>query len=156
MLSKVTGTNTGTDGFIAPEITTESGTTEKVDIFSFGMTMWQLLHPDKKLLQVLHERVTPPNTVQSAIAKELRPTIYAKILPEDKDLFELMKDCWNAKPEKRPSWGQIIARLIGKPVGTQPPLKKVKVLTLDGGGARGLIMALILEEIENRTKKQVC
>jgi len=46
---------------------------------------------------------------RAIIEENLRPTITSVDCP--KELVDLMKDCWNASPQLRPSFNQIVGRL---------------------------------------------
>ncbi|XP_009623887.1 probable serine/threonine-protein kinase SIS8 isoform X1 [Nicotiana tomentosiformis] len=92
-------TSAGTPEWMAPELIRNESYTEKCDIFSLGVIMWELC-----TLKRPWEGV-PPERVVYAVANEgSRPEI-----PEG-PLGQLIADCW-AEPNKRPSCEEILTRL---------------------------------------------
>jgi len=94
----------GTPLWMAPEIMMGRPFTEKVDIYSFGIILWQVLtrgepfshHRNLKLFRV-------------AVCKRgERPPMPADAPPR---LAALINACWDGEPAKRPSFKEIIAKL---------------------------------------------
>jgi len=85
-----------TVAWIAPEIFEKKQYTEKCDVYSYGIIFWELF-----------SRKIPYADVSSfeipvKVAKEgLRPKIPDNV---PKSISKLMKQCWHAKPTKRPSF----------------------------------------------------
>ncbi|KAI3801125.1 hypothetical protein L1987_29228 [Smallanthus sonchifolius] len=87
----VSGGVKGTLPWMAPELLNGSTTrvSEKIDVFSFGITMWEIL--------------------TGGIVKDtLRPLIPDRCEPEWK---KLMEQCWSTDPTSRPSFTEITNRL---------------------------------------------
>ncbi|RDD43578.1 Leucine-rich repeat serine/threonine-protein kinase 1 [Trichoplax sp. H2] len=102
-----TGTKgfSGTPGFMAPEIIKYGGEevyTEKIDSFSFGMFMYELL----TLKQPFEEIPTPQ--VNEYILEGKRPQYSRQKRETPLPLLELMRCCWNQDPIERPSFTQIL------------------------------------------------
>jgi serine/threonine protein kinase len=101
---KMTGF-TGTMAYMAPEVALRKPYNEKVDIYSFGIILWQMLTGE-----------TPFDGMSKAVYMErvalggLRPSI-----PRDvpKDLTMLIQQCWDQDPKRRPSCTVILAALDG-------------------------------------------
>ncbi|XP_072048742.1 tyrosine kinase receptor Cad96Ca-like [Amphiura filiformis] len=85
--------------WMAIESLLENSYTSKSDVWSFGVTMWELVtvgsHPY-------------PGMSSKKVIDELRKG-YRLPKPEhcSQDIFSLMQECWQERPEKRPSFGQI-------------------------------------------------
>ncbi|XP_061197490.1 leucine-rich repeat serine/threonine-protein kinase 1-like [Saccostrea echinata] len=92
----------GTPPFIAPEILQFAGKaqyTEKVDIFSFGMFMYELLTCKKPL-----EDMTNPTLF---VCQNGRPSITRRELNYPSHFLDLMSVSWSHDPTERPSAEQI-------------------------------------------------
>jgi serine/threonine protein kinase len=93
----------GTICWQAPEVLSNGPYTEKSDIFSLGMVLYELLtervpYEDKSFLQVL-------NAVNTQ--NEYPP------IPSDcdPDFTQLLKDCWRKDPNSRPDINEVLKRL---------------------------------------------
>lgn len=98
----------GSLAFMAPERWSSSRLSSSVDIYSFGMTVWQLLHSDDPF----PNHWTLPVTID-AIQDGYRPEIDEYVPGTLKGLIE---DCWNQHMRKRPSFDQakeIISMALG-------------------------------------------
>jgi serine/threonine protein kinase len=97
----------GTWNWMAPELMTKGAThTEKVDVWSFGMVMFELAtnklpywncNNEVQIIREVCDRRNPPQ-----IPKEV--TVHSKFL-------KLMKQCWRWDPQQRPSFSQITQTL---------------------------------------------
>jgi serine/threonine protein kinase, bacterial len=85
----------GTPQFIAPEFR-DTGATKATDIFSFGMTLWAVLHPDVDFPLGENEK-----DIEANLAKGVRPAITASDVSDD--LTDLIEKCWHQNPKMRPS-----------------------------------------------------
>ncbi|PUZ74858.1 hypothetical protein GQ55_1G100200 [Panicum hallii var. hallii] len=90
----------GTPEWMAPELILNEPFTEKCDIFSFGVIMWELC-----TLSRPWEGIPPVQIVYSVANDGARLEI-----PEG-PLGSLIADCW-AEPERRPSCQEILTRLL--------------------------------------------
>ena len=81
---------------------------KEIDVYSFGILFWEIL-TGKIPFQELKEKDTCD--IEKMIINGYRPPL--DILPDDTPLciIEIINDCWNATPSKRPTLGRIISIL---------------------------------------------
>jgi serine/threonine protein kinase/GTPase SAR1 family protein len=94
----------GTEGFMAPEIMKYNGEeeyTEKVDCFSFGMFLYELL--------TLHQPFEGQETVKEVILEGGRPPLTQRELSYPTYFIDLMVACWSHHSRERPSASQIVS-----------------------------------------------
>ncbi|XP_059285354.1 serine/threonine-protein kinase EDR1 isoform X1 [Lycium ferocissimum] len=93
-------TSAGTPEWMAPELIRNESFTEKCDIFSLGVIMWELC--------TLHRpwEGMPQKRVGYAVANE-----GSRLEIPEGPLGRLIADCW-AEPNERPSCGEILTRLL--------------------------------------------
>ncbi|KAL8481721.1 hypothetical protein ACS0TY_028025 [Phlomoides rotata] len=94
---------TGTLGYMAPEVLDGKPYNRKCDVYSFGVCLWEtyccdLPYPDLSFAEV-----------SSAVVRQnLRPDI-PRCCPSS--LAGIMKKCWDANPEKRPEMDEVVRLL---------------------------------------------
>ena len=95
----------GTPSWTAPEIIREEKYGLPVDVYAFGIVMWEVFaskipYSDKKL--------NPMQIILQVSTKKLRPTLSE--LPSDtpQDVISLMTRCWDEEPNKRPKIDEVI------------------------------------------------
>ncbi|XP_075215251.1 leucine-rich repeat kinase [Lycorma delicatula] len=94
----------GTEGFMAPEIMRYNGEeeyTEKVDCFSFGMFVYELL--------TLHQPFESHESVKECILEGGRPPLTYRETLYPNYMLDLMVLCWCQQPRDRPSASQIVS-----------------------------------------------
>ncbi|XP_042961402.1 serine/threonine-protein kinase STY17-like isoform X2 [Carya illinoinensis] len=93
---------TGTYRWMAPEVINHQPYNQKADVFSFAIVLWELV-----TAKVPYDSMTP---LQAALGvrQGLRPDLPKNAHPK---LLELMQRCWEAVPEKRPSFSEITTEL---------------------------------------------
>lgn len=114
--SLATATNTastaglaGTPAYMAPEIFEGQAASDKADVFSFAVMLWECLTGRQPW-----ERLTNPMQIIFAVGVQgQRPA-----LPEDHEacppaLAQLVAQCWQEQPAARPSFTEVLARLQG-------------------------------------------
>src|SRR5438270_799583 len=85
--------NYGIIPYMAPEIFQGKKYTEKSDIYSFGMIMWEVMTGRRPFWDRNHD-----TDLIIDIVDGLRPPI---VTNAPGGYIELMKECWNPDPEKR-------------------------------------------------------
>ncbi|CAN4103230.1 unnamed protein product [Withania somnifera] len=93
-------TSAGTPEWMAPELIRNESFTEKCDIFSLGVIMWELCTLSRPWEGVPQERVV------YVVANE-----GSRLEIPEGPLGRLIADCW-AEPNERPSCGEILTRLL--------------------------------------------
>ncbi|MEQ2291646.1 Leucine-rich repeat serine/threonine-protein kinase 1, partial [Ameca splendens] len=95
----------GTPGYQAPEVQPGIVYDEKVDMFSYGMLLYELLSGRRPAL----------GNHQVQIAKKLsrgiRPVLGSLEQVQFYSLHTLMTECWDTKPEKRPEASQCVRQM---------------------------------------------
>ncbi|KAK7391069.1 hypothetical protein VNO78_19404 [Psophocarpus tetragonolobus] len=101
-LSEMTS-ETGTYGYMAPEVLNGKPYNRKCDVYSFGICLWEIyccnMHYSKLSLatvscMVINQHLQPeiPRSCPSALAN-------------------IMRKCWDAKPERRPEMHEVVEML---------------------------------------------
>ena len=93
----------GTPCWVAPEIFRGEIYTEKVDIYSFGIVLWELFCFKKPHQN--HDAMELPYLVSR---KGLRPDLPGHC---PRSLLNLMEDCWAEHPPTRPPFKEVLERL---------------------------------------------
>ncbi|KAK8888046.1 hypothetical protein M9Y10_039106 [Tritrichomonas musculus] len=94
----------GTTNYMAPEFIKAEAYTNSVDVYSYGMILWEML--TKKLP---FENSQPHQIIYSVLIEHKRPTIPAGA-PEA--LASLIKSCWSDDSDERPSFSEILKHLV--------------------------------------------
>ncbi|GLC37193.1 hypothetical protein PLESTB_000990000 [Pleodorina starrii] len=93
----------GTYQWAAPEVLAHQRYSEKADVYSFGIVLWECL--TRKLP---YEGMTAVQAAIGVVTHGLRPDMPRDTPP---DVSELVRACWAAIPEQRPAFTQIEAQL---------------------------------------------
>ncbi|XP_060171579.1 uncharacterized protein LOC132602814 isoform X1 [Lycium barbarum] len=100
----VSGGVRGTLPWMAPELLSgKTKVTEKIDVYSFGIVMWELLTGDEPYADMHCASI-----IGGIVNNTLRPQIPTWCDPEWK---ALMESCWAPDPAERPSFSEISQRL---------------------------------------------
>lgn len=101
----VTGGVRGTLPWMAPELLNGSSNkvSEKVDVFSFGIVLWEILTGDEPYANMHYGAI-----IGGIVNNTLRPTIPSYC---DLEWKTLMEQCWAPNPAVRPSFTEIARRL---------------------------------------------
>ncbi|PRP89769.1 LISK family protein kinase [Planoprotostelium fungivorum] len=91
----------GTNEWMAPEITMEDVYDEKVDVFSFGIVM----------VELINQRPPPRRRIDERLAFDVKG--FLSTIPEDtpRELAQLVVDCCKFSSKERPSFKEIVPRL---------------------------------------------
>ncbi|XP_054805057.1 uncharacterized protein LOC129308082 isoform X2 [Prosopis cineraria] len=100
----VSGGVRGTLPWMAPELLdgNSSGVSEKVDIFSFGIAMWEILTGEEPYASMHCGAI-----IGGIVNNTLRPPIPKRC---DSEWKRLMEECWSPDPAARPSFTDITHR----------------------------------------------
>eukprot|EP00250_Pteridium_aquilinum_P005037 c15196_g1_i2 orf=704-1861(+) len=94
---------TGTLGYMAPEVLAGKPYNRKCDVYSFGICLWETYCCDMPYPDLSFAEMT------SAVVKQnLRPEI-PKCCPSA--LATVMRKCWDANPDKRPTMEEVVHML---------------------------------------------
>ncbi|CAA2974925.1 Tyrosine kinase [Olea europaea subsp. europaea] len=95
----------GTLPWMAPELMDGSSikVSEKVDVFSFGIVLWEILTGDEPYANMHYGAI-----IGGIVSNTLRPTIPSHCDPEWR---RLMEQCWAPNPAARPTFTEITNRL---------------------------------------------
>ncbi|KAL9442453.1 hypothetical protein AB3S75_020877 [Citrus x aurantiifolia] len=101
----VSGGVRGTLPWMAPELLSGKShmVTEKIDVYSFGIVMWELLTGDEPYADMHCASI-----IGGIVNNTLRPQIPTWCDPEWRSLME---SCWASDPAERPSFSEISQRL---------------------------------------------
>ncbi|KAK7395349.1 hypothetical protein VNO78_15901 [Psophocarpus tetragonolobus] len=101
----VSGGVRGTLPWMAPELLNgnSSRVSEKVDVFSFGISMWELLTGEEPYADMHCGAI-----IGGIVKNTLRPPVPERC---DSEWRQLMEECWSPDPESRPSFTEITGRL---------------------------------------------
>ncbi|XP_052878802.1 uncharacterized protein LOC108479148 isoform X4 [Gossypium arboreum] len=101
----VTGGVRGTLPWMAPELLNGSSSkvSEKVDVFSFGIVLWEILTGEEPYANMHYGAI-----IGGIVSNTLRPPVPSYCDPEWK---LLMEQCWAPDPVVRPSFTEIARRL---------------------------------------------
>jgi serine/threonine protein kinase len=99
--SDMTG-NIGTPIYMAPELATNTTYTGKVDVYAFGIMLFELATGKRAFAEIRHLK---PVQLVNQVINGARP----KIPPEvPAHVAALMTACWDADPDKRPSFADML------------------------------------------------
>ncbi|XP_052182384.1 uncharacterized protein LOC127795023 isoform X2 [Diospyros lotus] len=101
----ISGGVRGTLPWMAPELLNGSSSlvSEKVDVFSFGIVMWELLTGEEPYGDLHYGAI-----IGGIVSNTLRPPVPE---PCDPEWRSLMERCWSAEPSERPSFTEIANEL---------------------------------------------
>ncbi|CAA7054060.1 unnamed protein product [Microthlaspi erraticum] len=110
----VSGGVRGTLPWMAPELLNGSSNrvSEKVDVFSFGITMWEILTGEEPYANLHCGAI-----IGGIVNNTLRPPVPERCETEWR---KLMEQCWSFDPGVRPSFTEIVDRLRSMTVALQP------------------------------------
>ncbi|PNH03214.1 putative LIM domain-containing serine/threonine-protein kinase [Tetrabaena socialis] len=94
----------GTLPYMSPEVFSKGQLlTAAVDIYAFGLVMWELLHCRSAFSKIKHDEL--PALV---VRQNLRP-VFHPLSPTDYSTLAAL--CWSPAPERRPSAGHLVTTL---------------------------------------------
>jgi len=93
----------GTPGFMAPELMLGKSYTEKVDVYSFGICLWEMVTGEFPFNDLSYDEMR-----HAVIFENRRPQVPSYCLLE---LAQLMEQCWQADETGRPTMASILDSL---------------------------------------------
>ncbi|KAK1392895.1 Serine/threonine-protein kinase EDR1 [Heracleum sosnowskyi] len=110
----VSGGVRGTLPWMAPELLNGSSSrvSEKVDVYSFGIAMWEILTGEEPYANMHCGAI-----IGGIVNNTLRPPIPTRC---DAEWKNLMEECWSPDPASRPSFTEITNRLQVMSTAIQP------------------------------------
>ncbi|KAH7687961.1 Dual-specificity kinase protein [Dioscorea alata] len=94
---------TGTYRWMAPEMIQHRPYNQKVDVYSFGIVLWELITG-----MLPFQNMTAVQAAFAVVNKGVRPVIPSDCLPV---LSEIMTRCWDANPNVRPPFTEVVRML---------------------------------------------
>ncbi|OIT02252.1 PREDICTED: serine/threonine-protein kinase HT1-like [Nicotiana attenuata] len=94
---------TGTLGYMAPEVLNGNPYNRKCDVYSYGICLWEIYCCDMPYPDLSFSEVT-----SAVVRQNLRPEI-PRCCPSS--LANVMKRCWDANPDKRPEMDEVVSML---------------------------------------------
>ena len=96
----------GTYPYMAPELLDNQAYNNSVDVYSFGIVMWECLTRDEPF------RGHSPMQIVATLLRGERPKLPSSpALPSS--YVRLLTECWATQPERRPSFSAALDRLVG-------------------------------------------
>ena len=93
----------GTYQWMAPEVIGSKPYSEKADVFSYSIILWEIASREPPYRNINGTKVS-----EEVLNRELRPAVSPKC-PES--FAKLMHRCWESDPSKRPNFREVIREL---------------------------------------------
>ena len=98
----------GTSVYKAPEVIKNRQYSEKSDVYSFAILMYEVLTDLVPFPSFLNDELTEFKFNEKVVCENFRPTFS---VPIKKSFKELIEQCWSADPSERPSFEEIFHKL---------------------------------------------
>jgi serine/threonine protein kinase len=112
--------HTGSYRWMAPEVVRNEKYDEKVDVYSFGIILWEMIASD-----VPFSNLTDMQAAMNT-SNGMRPALPPSCTPNMKDLI---RACWAPEPSERPSFQEVLDKL--------QVIKREMAGKKEGGGSGG-------------------
>ncbi|CAN6439683.1 unnamed protein product [Victoria cruziana] len=94
---------TGTLGYMAPEVLNGQPYNRRCDVYSFGICLWEIY-----CCEMPYPYLSFAEVSSAVVQQNLRPEI-PRCCPNS--LANVMRKCWDANPEKRPDMDEVVKML---------------------------------------------
>jgi serine/threonine protein kinase len=109
---------TGTYRWMAPEMIQHRAYTLKVDVYSFGIVLWELVTG-----MLPFQNMTAVQAALAVVNENVRPILPNDCLPI---LREIMARCWDSNPDDRPHFTEIVAMLENAEIEVMTTVRKAR------------------------------
>ncbi|XP_073001500.1 serine/threonine-protein kinase STY13-like isoform X1 [Typha latifolia] len=109
---------TGTYRWMAPEMIQHRPYDQKVDVYSFGIVLWELITG-----MLPFANMTAVQAAFAVVNKGVRPVVPQDCLPS---LGEIMTRCWDANPDVRPSFTEVVIMLENAEMEIMSTVRKAR------------------------------
>ena len=93
--------------WLAPEVMKQNQYTSKIDVYSFGIIMWEILTLARPFAEYDDRFSGKPAAIfKAAVIEGLRPTFTAN--EQTAEYCNLMERCWDDNPDLRPDFPEIV------------------------------------------------
>lgn len=110
LATETTMTMCGNAVTAAPEVLARTKYSEKADVYSFGIVLWEVF-----TRRVAYENMNVFEIARRVVIEDLRPELNLEILADSNRtppfIVKLMERCWSSNPEQRPSFAEICHHL---------------------------------------------
>eukprot|EP00180_Rhodochaete_pulchella_P001919 Plantae.Rhodophyta-Rhodochaete_pulchella.ctg28921.p1 GENE.Plantae.Rhodophyta-Rhodochaete_pulchella.ctg28921~~Plantae.Rhodophyta-Rhodochaete_pulchella.ctg28921.p1 ORF type:complete len:146 (+),score=23.77 Plantae.Rhodophyta-Rhodochaete_pulchella.ctg28921:45-440(+) len=96
---------TGSYRHMAPEVIKHQAYSHKADVYSFGILLNEVFNDEPP-----YDNLLPIHAAVGVVKQALRPS-QKRSRQKFESLADLAVECWDADPEKRPGWDDIIRRI---------------------------------------------
>jgi hypothetical protein len=106
----------GSLAWMSPEMLEGKSYTEKIDVYAYGIILWQMFTASPDVYDITKYRQYTPSVAKEKFTSDIcdfnvRPDIPADFHSTHGKLAKLMEDCWEKEHSKRPSFGVILETL---------------------------------------------
>ena len=100
----------GTALFRAPEIILGEAYNVAVDVYSYGITLWEIMTAKYPYFEKFEQKLTVHDITDLVVTSGMRPEFPVHCM---EDLKKLAISCWNENPFERPTFEEIVPKLEG-------------------------------------------
>ena len=127
----------GTPAYLAPEAIQGVGSGALVDVYAFGIVLWELFAE-----RIPHQGLQPATVLYQVVASHRRPPLAESVEGSTREplappLTALIEACWSGYPERRPGFAAILPLLHHLAPDRESALLVVAPRGSGGGGGGG-------------------